>query len=132
MRSKQRRQTAIVPNLFSLLETPRQKSDRLAATGNYATRTIRKWIRSDPFTLQACFELAEDVKRMPVSRDVSRAQIATLRTVELTLQLIGWFRRAVREEEPSASYADYLCGSIDVEWGMLAAELLAREWPEGS
>lgn len=120
------------PDLFSLLETPRQKTQRVAAAGNSATRTIRKWIRSDPASVAACCDLAQGVLRIPLQPGVTKAQAAALRREELAQQLKVWFRRAVRKDEPSANYADYLCGSIDVQWWMLAEEMLDGEWLQGS
>jgi hypothetical protein len=62
----------------------------------------------------------------------SRINVEEYRRDELARFLAAWFAREVRVEEPSAVYADFLAGSIEVEWEMLADELLTESWSEGS
>ena len=133
MKTRRRRPASlVVPDLFSALETTKQKAERIARTGNYATRTIRRWIRSDPAAVCACRDISDDVCRLTVPEKLSRVQRDRHRVDELAILLKNWFQRIVGEEEPSASYAEYLCGSIDVEWDILAAEVLGNDWAEGS
>lgn len=132
MKGKRRRRSTAEPDLFSDSETPRQRTLRIAGAGNYATRTIRRWILADPTAIATCRKLAACVRADAVPANQSHGGHEEFRRRELGQRLAAWFAREVRLEEPSATYADYLTGSIEVEWGMLAGELLADAWPEGS
>lgn len=130
-RKRPRAKKSAIPDLVSNWESRKQKAERVEKVGNYATRTVRKWIRSDPFTIEACQAMAADTRRIRVNNSHPQSQCDALRISELTRRVSAWFHTAVREEEPSAAYADFLTGSIDVEWGILAEELLADVWGEG-
>lgn len=119
MKAKRRRRSAAGPDLFADGGGPKQPAQRIADAGNYATRTIRRWILADPAAVAVCRQLASSVRT-----DESRRR-------ELGKRLAAWFASEVHLEEPSAAYADYLTGSTEAEWGMLADELLADAWPEG-
>lgn len=119
-------------DLFSVEETSVHRLLRLLQSGNYATRTIRRWIFADPSAIDACRELLAQIRTTKSSAFRSRIDVGEYLREELARLLAAWFAREVRVEEPSANYADYLAGSIEVEWGMLADELLTESWSEGS
>lgn len=47
----------VPPDIFTSHEARKRKAELAESSGNYATRTIRKWIRGDPTTLETCLVL---------------------------------------------------------------------------
>jgi hypothetical protein len=111
MTSRRRPRPSPTPSLFDGVPIS------LPPVGNYATRSILSWLRSDPFAVELCRDWIDAIRlRCRRTREPILSALAS--------HLTDAVPAAIRDEEPSPVYAEFLADAPDLEWPLLASALL--------